>query len=584
MTPLEFLNQLWQYKPEEQHILIWTYPDKRSRWFTGVSEAAEYVAGINGARDVYVGVGLAGKDYGPTRRCVSDEITGISGLASDLDLASEVHSKKALPRTVEQALSIVPPAMPPTIVIMTGNGVHCWWLLKEPYMFENEEDRRNAARLVARWHTMLQLTAAGRGWAYERLSDLARVLRIPGTKNVKDPANPKEVRVLSATDRRYNLSDFEELLDDAGIPEPEAEERAAREWKERFADKPLVVNLNARIPEEMLNAWMREDMRFENTWLRRRHDLKDQSQSGYDLALACFGVYAGLSEQQMVDLIIHHRALYSRPKRTTLDYFRRTISKASQNTSASAPLLVAAPSPTTGPPAPQGAPVAPEEDGAAQTASPTGAGSPDRTFLCRQISQALGVDIVRLVKFEGKDPTYHMQLAEGIIEFASVDKLINYGPVRSAIAAKVGRIIRKFKPVEWGTISQMLLDACLVEEATEEEDFEGSARAYLLDYLAETNFIPSIEGQRVQDHRRPMIVDRRILVCSSDFQGYLNKTKGLNLSVKAAASMLGAVGATKADRLRSAKFSSQKRWALPPSAFNPAEIKPSLAEGDHAEP
>jgi len=119
--------------------------DKRSRWFTGVPEAAEYVAGINGARDVYVGLGLSGKDYGPTRRCVSDEITGISGLASDLDLASEVHSKKALPRTVEQALSIVPSALPPTIVILTGNGVHCWWLLKEPYMFENEEDRRNAA-------------------------------------------------------------------------------------------------------------------------------------------------------------------------------------------------------------------------------------------------------------------------------------------------------------------------------------------------------------------------------------------------------------------------------------------------------
>jgi hypothetical protein len=33
MTPLEFLNQLWQYKPENQYILIWTLPDKRSRWF-----------------------------------------------------------------------------------------------------------------------------------------------------------------------------------------------------------------------------------------------------------------------------------------------------------------------------------------------------------------------------------------------------------------------------------------------------------------------------------------------------------------------------------------------------------------------
>jgi hypothetical protein len=72
----------------------------------------------------------------------------------------------------------------------------------------------------------------------------------------------------------------------------------------------------------------------------------------------------------------------------------------------------------------------------------------------------------------------------------------------------------------------------------------------------------------------------RILVCSSDFQGYLNKTKALNLSVKAAASLLGAVGASKGDQIRSTKFSSQRRWVLPVPAFSPAEIKPSLALGD----
>lgn len=205
MTPLEFLNQLWQYKPDDQYILIWTLPDKRSSWFTGVPEAAEYVASINGSRDVYVGVGLSAKDYGPARRCVSDEVTAITGLASDFDLFSEAHSKKALPRTIEQALSILPPAMPPTIIIATGNGVHCWWLLKEPYTFDNEQDRKEVARLVTRWHTMLQFSAANLGWAYDRLSDLARVLRIPGTRNLKDPNNPKDVMVHSFEDRRYNL-------------------------------------------------------------------------------------------------------------------------------------------------------------------------------------------------------------------------------------------------------------------------------------------------------------------------------------------------------------------------------------------
>ena len=116
MTPLEFLSQLWQEKPEDHHILIWTHPDKRSRWFTSVPAAAEYVASVNGGRDVYVGVGLAGKDHGPTHRCASEEITGLTGMWSDLDLLSDAHSKKALPQTVQQALTILPASMPPTII------------------------------------------------------------------------------------------------------------------------------------------------------------------------------------------------------------------------------------------------------------------------------------------------------------------------------------------------------------------------------------------------------------------------------------------------------------------------------------
>ena len=84
--------------------------------------------------------------------------------------------------------------MPPTIIIATGNGVHAWWLFKEPYIFDDDEERKDAARVVTRWHTMLRLNAAAHGWAYDRLSDLARVLRIPARSNLKDPAQPESGR------------------------------------------------------------------------------------------------------------------------------------------------------------------------------------------------------------------------------------------------------------------------------------------------------------------------------------------------------------------------------------------------------
>lgn len=583
MTPRAFLELLWQYKPEEQYILIWTLQDKRSHWFTDVTKAAEFVAATTKDLDVYVGVGLSKEDHGPARRCKSEEVSGICGIGTDLDLKSEAHGNKPLPTTLADALSVLPKDIPPTIIVATGNGAHAWWLLKEPQPIETEQERADVARLVARWHTMLRLKSAAKGWVYDRLSDLARVLRIVGTQNHKDPANPKDVTVFNQTDRFYELSDFEEYLNDAQIPDPEEEERAAREWKERFADKLLTINPNATIPKEMLDGWMREDMKFRNTWNRQRHDLKDQSGSGYDLALASFGIDAGLSEQQIVDLICHHRKAHSLKARNRLDYYQRTIAKAEQRTGGSAATTPVSPGaltppPTTGLAAPQGAPAAPaSQEGTDTTTKPADAPAapPDpevqKALLCERISQTLGIPVTRLVKITGKEPQYRMELADGQkIEFANVNKLIAYESVRSAIAATVGRIIQKIKAKEWEALSQAMLDACIIVTGTEEMEWEGAARMYLQHYLAETNFIPAIEGQRLQEQRKPLVRDGEITVCASDVQVYVNKTTFQNLSVKAVAGMLSAIGA-QSIRVRGPKFKDQSRWVLPINEFDPAE-------------
>ena len=43
MTPLDFLNLLWQFKPEDHYVLLWTQPDKRSHWYRDIEAAAEFV-------------------------------------------------------------------------------------------------------------------------------------------------------------------------------------------------------------------------------------------------------------------------------------------------------------------------------------------------------------------------------------------------------------------------------------------------------------------------------------------------------------------------------------------------------------
>ncbi len=578
MTPLDFLSQLWQFKPEELYVLLWTLPDKRSHWYRDIAAAAEFVLKSRGL-DVYVGVGLSRADYGPTRRCASEEIAGISGFWADFDLRSDAHDKKSLPTTIPDALSVIPASMPPTIVIATGNGVHAWWLFKEPYLFDSDEDRQATANQVVRWNTLLCLNASSRGWAYDRLSDLARILRIPGTQNLKDPANPKDVALHLFTDRRYNLSDFEEYLDDAAIPDSQAQEKAAREWAERFTDTPLVINTDARIPQEMLDGWMAADMRFKNTWLRQRHDLKDQSQSGYDLALANFGIETSLNEQQIVELIIHHRRQFAQKPRTRVDYFQRTIATASRRSSGvDAPAVLAdapTPGPTTGNPAPPGAHGAPQATWSRNSASPDPATA--KALLCQHISEILGVRICRLVKFTGKEPTFHMELEEGKIEFTSVGKLISQESVRLAIAAQIGKLIRKLKPKVWEQLAQAMLDACIVEQGGEENEWEGAARMYVAQYLSETGFIDALEGQPFQNQRKPILLDGKVGICASDLQMYINKTTFQNLSIKAVASMLGALGG-KSIRVRGAKFKEQSRWMLPVDQFDPAEYSPRKEE------
>jgi flagellar hook-basal body complex protein FliE len=74
---------------------------------------------------------------------------------------------------------------------------------------------------------------------------------------------------------------------------------------------------------------------FGATWSNRRADLKDQSASGYDLALAGIGVSCELTDQQIADLVIHHRRDFPGKKQDRrgskyLSYLKRAISRARQ--------------------------------------------------------------------------------------------------------------------------------------------------------------------------------------------------------------------------------------------------------------
>ena len=546
VTPQQFLDLLWAGKPDDLYILLWTRQDKISHWFTGTQEAGRFLERID-RLDVYVGVGLAPRDYGPKNRCPADEIAGIAGLWADLDLRSEAHLK-SLPTSAEEALSLIPAGFEPTITIATGNGLHLWWLFKEPWTLDSAEERAAAADLALRWQTVIADNAHQRGWQFEKLADLSRILRIPGTQNWKDPARPKPVTVHAYSGRRYNPGDFIELLDELGV-------ETSRPHSSQGAGG-LRINLNAAIPEDLLNEWLARDSRFRATWRRQRHDLRDQSQSGYDLALADFGARAGLTDQQIVDLIIHHRRLHAQKPRTRVDYYERTISKAREGMrSNSAGRSAPHPGPVPSPP-----PGATDEE--------------KRRHLLAEISSRLGFEVAEIRKILGKEPVYHLATAEGnTLEFSSVSKLIEQRGFRTVVAAGLNRIIPKFKGHEWEALVQMMLDALITVDAGEELHRAGSAAVYLDQYLSETSFVRLDDDEaELPAHlrRKPAVIDGVITICLTDFQQFLLRSCGASISGNELASSLIAIGAvSKRFKVRRGLVRDQSRWLLPIAEFPP---------------
>lgn len=549
-----FLKALFAGKPEDLHLLIWSLSDKRSHWFQNVEGAIQFAASSRG-RDLYVGVGFSHQDCGPSRRCLSNEVAGIVGLWADLDLKSDAHKKDALPSTIEDALKILPVQFPPTFVVRTGNGAHAWWLFREPLIFGTDAERQDVAGLVCHWQTLLRLNAAAHGWSFDRLSDLARVLRIPGTQNSKDPHNPKPVSIYSRSDRRYNPSEFAEFLDDQAIPESEEQECVEQTWTARFAEKALSIDPSATAPEEFLNRHIAADPRFKSTWLRQRQDLKDQSQSGYDLALADFGFEAGLSEQQVVDLLVHHRRIHSQRPRTRIDYFQRTIAKAFTRNE-NIPTRADDP----GPPVPQ----------RPDTATA-------RALLCEQISNAIGVRVIRIVKIGGQEPTYRVELEAARVGFPSVDKLVGQQSFRMKIASAVEHLVPRIPGKVWDRVAQMMLNALTVEDGGDESDLVGAAKMYVERYLSETPFIDAEEEQPYQTRFKPAVYEGQIAIRSHDLQQHINKAWGENRAIKEVTAMLSALGAS-STRLKRTRLRDQSRWLLPPSEFAP-ESNTATSEG-----
>ena len=78
--------------------------------------------------------------------------------------------------------------LPPPLIVSSGYGLHCYWVFTEAVSAQAWEEIARYQRAAWRHLGLLADPACDR--------DAARVLRAPGTRNKRDPTNPKVVKVV----------------------------------------------------------------------------------------------------------------------------------------------------------------------------------------------------------------------------------------------------------------------------------------------------------------------------------------------------------------------------------------------------
>ncbi len=165
---------------------LWTPEGSRSAWYP-VGRMLPTLG--DDARNVFFGVHPSdripetngrGENASPEQvRARQAHISAVNCLFAEFDVRGPAGDKATLLKHIES----IDPA--PSVIVDSGGGYHCYWLLAETFHIETEQDRQWIDRLQKGW--------VARVGGDDGAKDLARMLRLPGTRNHKY-VPPRQVR------------------------------------------------------------------------------------------------------------------------------------------------------------------------------------------------------------------------------------------------------------------------------------------------------------------------------------------------------------------------------------------------------
>ena len=248
--------ELLQHRGDDRVSVCWKRPgDEFKSLLLTAEEAARHIErlhadyGING--DMWFSINPVASTVAKGRGTAKD-VTRLAALYADIDVKDGACPDLETAHRVVADLSVVLDERPGAI-IYSGHGLQPIW----PVNRASAESLTNAQAqtLSNRFGRLVADIAIEREIKLDKVSDLARVLRVPDTVNVKDPDNPAPTWCEADTGAALTVGDIAQALDDYGLTEIQSDSTftgavicAPEDWKYGTTD--------CRYVTAMVAAWV----------------------------------------------------------------------------------------------------------------------------------------------------------------------------------------------------------------------------------------------------------------------------------------------------------------------------------------
>lgn len=508
-----YFDELFARKPDGLTVVVWVKAAdaKRTTYALNAESAAKTAADAEG--DVYAGVGYApsgaSRDLGPKRRPGKNQVAGIVGLWCDVDVNGGPEGKAGAAPDRETALMLIEQApLKPTMIVDSGYGLQPYWLFAEPWLFTTPEDRAGATALAAKWYERLRGIARelDPSFGIDGTADVSRVLRVPGTYNLKG-GQQAPVRLLHVDESaRYELADIEPHVAEVQLALSPALSRNGA--ASASADDIAVdVRADADPPFEKFEALIDVDDLFASAWNRARQDERAASWSAseWDMALCDRGVRARWADQELTDLMVAARRKHGDDLKRP-DYYARTIARAR------ATITV------------QDVEARRQEAIAELTAPPVSAADDDPEHVLALFEQVVNVPLKRFVQY-GRDPdeggVFELHLAGKYdgrrVRLPSAKEVLDFAEIRRRIVTVTHVLPPPAKREEWESVVGRLFRVVEMHEA-EGETAVAVVEEWLRDWRESTEGGDRTEALR---HGYPHVHDGRLYLSAERFRTFV---------------------------------------------------------------